>query len=192
MILCRTKITELDTERLRLRQWQAEDYPPFALINADPDVMAFYPACLTVAESDSLAQKIEALLKQKGWGFWAVELKNEGNFIGFVGLHEPQYELPFKPCIEIGWRLAKNYWGRGYATEAAQAALKFAFEKLRLDEVVSFTSLNNRRSEAVMQRLHMVNTGNNFEHPSIAVGHPLREHLLYKITKAQWKAALSL
>ena len=131
-------------------------------------------------------QKIEALIHERGWGFWAVEHCDEHQFIGFVGLHMPQYDLPVTPCVEIGWRLAKEYWGRGYATEAAHASLEVAFEQLNLPEVYSFASVANKKSQAVMQRIGMSNTMNNFEHPMIPEGHYLREHVLYKINQKSW------
>lgn len=173
-------IYELETDRLKLRQWRSEDYPLFAAMNADPRVMEYFPALLSPAESDALAARIEALIAEKGWGFWAVEVKAGERFAGFVGLHEPDY-LPFSPCVEIGWRLAYDFWGQGYATEAATEVLKFAFEILHLSEVFSFTAVVNVRSQAVMQRLKMQNTNQNFEHPKVPIGHPLREHVLYRI-----------
>jgi len=148
--------------------------------------MEFYPNILTELESNSLAEKFYNLILEQGWGFWAVELKSNKQFIGFVGLNKPDAVLPFSPCVEIGWRLAKNYWGKGYATEAAKAVLKYAFETLQLDEVVSFTSIHNIKSKSVMEKLHMINTMQNFDHPNIPAEHKLKEHVLYKITKAQW------
>jgi len=177
---------ELETARLRLRQWQPADYPLFAAVNADPEVMAYYPALLSEAESNVLADKIRGLIAQRGWGLWAVEEKQDSEFIGFTGLHQPGYELPFTPCVEVGWRLARHYWGRGYATEAARAALAVAFERLRLAEVYSFAALGNHRSVAVMQRIGMVDTGRNFAHPALPMGHPLQEHLLYRISASEW------
>ena len=179
------KITQLKTDRLLLRQWQSEDYPPFARLNNDPIVMAYYPSVLTEPESNALAEKIKDLISQRGWGLWAVELKLNKQFIGFVGLHIPDASLPASPCVEIGWRLDKSSWGKGYATEAANAALTYAFETLHLDEVVSFTSVSNNKSRAVMERLNMTNTQENFEHPILPEGHKLREHVLYKIKKPQ-------
>lgn len=180
-------IVELKTERLLLRQWKDEDVVLFSKMNADPMVMEYYPSTLDEEQSDTMANKIKSLIAEKGWGFWAVELHNEKRFIGFVGLHEPTYELPVTPCVEIGWRLDKNYWGKGYATEAANESLKFAFEELELNEVYSFASVANEKSWRVMQRLGMKNTHSNFEHPIIPENHPLREHVLYKITKEQYK-----
>ena len=162
-----TEIIELQTERFLMRQWRKEDYSEFAKLNADSKVMEYYPSILSTEESNAMAQKIELLLSKRGWGFWAVESISEKRFMGFVGLHEPAYELPITPCVEIGWRLAKEYWGKGYATEAAKASLDFAFKKLNLPEVYSFASVSNRQSWAVMERLKMKNTNKNFEHPII-------------------------
>jgi len=159
------RVIELQTERLFLRQWLSEDRPNFAKLNADPDVMEYYPNVLSTEESDAMAQKIESLIAKRGWGLWAVELIEKKSFIGFVGLHEPTYDLPVTPCVEIDWRLAKGYWGKGYATEAANAALGFAFTGLNLSEIYSFASVSNWKSLAVMERLGMINTKNNFEHP---------------------------
>lgn len=180
------EIIELQTDRLLMRQWHKEDWLEFSKLNADPVVMEYYPCILNNEESNAMTKKITSLLSQRGWGFWAVELVSDKSFIGFVGLHEPTYQLPVTPCVEIGWRLAAKYWGQGYATEAANASLKLAFEKLALPEVYSFTSVANGKSRAVMERLKMVNTRNNFEHPILPENHPLREHVLYKITREQW------
>lgn len=171
------------TERLLLRQWYKADYELFARMNADPDVMRFYPNTLTTDQSNELASKFESLIKKNGWGFWAVELLDKQQFIGFVGLNKPSYILPVSPCVEIGWRLSKKYWGNGYASEAAKAALNFAFETLKLDKVYSFTSVTNSKSLAVMERLGMGDEKSNFHHPIIPEGHSLSEHKLYKIEK---------
>lgn len=178
---------ELETSRLLLRQWKQVDFPAFASLNADPEVMEHIPALLSRGESDSMAEQCFALISEKGWGFWAVELKASGEFLGFVGLNQPEDTFPFSPCIEVGWRLAKQYWGNGYATEAARCALKYAFKNLKLDEVVSFTAVANKRSRAVMERIGMVNSNQNFMHPNIAKNHPLSEHVLYKISKDMWQ-----
>jgi len=177
---------ELETPRLTLRQWTEEDFSVFAELNADPLVMKYFPATLNESESNIMAARIQSLIAQRGWGFWAVEEKCSGRFIGFVGLHIPLPELPFSPCVETGWRLAREYWGKGYATEAAKMALNVAFGQLGMAEVYSFTAVANLRSRAVMERLGLVNTGENFGHPKIPIGHPLREHVLYRITGKQW------
>jgi ribosomal-protein-alanine N-acetyltransferase len=184
------QIAELKTDRLLLRQWVEQDLPVFALLNSDPEVMAYFPALLSREESDEVARKCKSLISERGWGFWAVELKSSGDFIGFVGLHIPKLNLPFSPCVEIGWRLRKTCWGNGYATEAAAEALNYAFDILKLDEVVSFTVISNFRSRSVMERLGFSNTHQNFEHPDIQKGHPLSEHALYKITRDEWQRAV--
>lgn len=182
-----SKIIKFETERLKLRQWNDNDYSAFADLNSDPKVMEYFPSLMSKNESDEMASKIKSLISTKGWGFWAVEERKNSKFIGFVGLHEPLPELPFSPCVEIGWRLSKDNWGKGYATEAAKEVIKYAFESLELPEVYSFTPVENSRSRAVMERLNMVNTNQNFEHPKVPVGHSLREHVLYKLTKMGWK-----
>ncbi len=183
----KTEITELQTERLLLRQWCDEDFAGFAELNTDPDVMEFYPDLLSRQESNAAAEKFKFLISQNGWGFWAVELRHDQSFIGLVGLHKPIYELPFSPCVEIGWRLASAFWGRGYATEGGRACLDFAFGQLDLSEVFAFTSVSNMKSRAVMERLNMANIGANFDHPIIPHDSPLREHVVYKINKQQWR-----
>ncbi len=182
------KLYEPETKRLKLRQWQEADFAPFAAMNADAAVMEYYPSTLTRKQSDAMAEKVRDLIAERGWGLWAVETKAERAFIGYVGLHVPGYDVPntTSPCVEIGWRLAKQYWHRGYATEAARAALDLAFGELGLDKVYSFTALINKRSEAVMQRLGMENAGQNFGHPNVPEGHALHEHCLYMVTKEAW------
>lgn len=181
-----TKVVEIKTKRLLLRQWRNDDLSAFALLNSDPEVMEFLPKILSEEESNSLAEKIINLISENGWGFWAVERISDHSFIGFVGLHEPKYELPVKPCVEIGWRLARKYWGNGYATEAGNASLEFAFNILNLNEVYSFTSVANKKSQAVMERLHLVNIHSNFDHPSIPSDSQHKEHVLFKIDKENW------
>ena len=127
-----------------------------------------------------MAQKIMGLIDDRGWGFWAVELKKSEDFIGFVGLHKPTYEIPCTPCVEVGWRLAKKYWGYGYASEAAKLSLDFAFNQLMLAEVFSFASVINTNSIAVMERIGMKNQYQNFDHPIVAEVSELLEHVLYK------------
>lgn len=182
------KVTELSTERLLMRQWKDQDLSAFAKLNSDSEVMEYFPNPLNREESDAMARKCKSLISERGWGFWAVEIKKSGEFAGFVGLHKPKATLPFSPCVEIGWRLLKNYWGYGYATEAAGEALKYSFEMLCLSEVVSFTTTSNCRSRAVMQRLGLRNTHQNFDHPDLPEGHPLSEHVLYKITRPEWQS----
>jgi RimJ/RimL family protein N-acetyltransferase len=180
------KPIEFDTARLRIRQWRAEDYQPFAAINGDPKVMEYFPATLDRKASDVLADRLRAHIDEHGWGFWAVERLDTGEFIGFVGLQIPGVALPFMPCVEIGWRLAAAYWGQGFAAEAAVGALRIGFEQLQLAEIVSFTAQTNRRSRAVMERIGMQDTGVSFQHPSVPRGHVLRPHCLYLMSRASW------
>ena len=182
------ELIELETERLLLRQWIESDREPFARLNTDPRVMEFLPSILDRAASDAMIDRIQMLINERGWGLWAVESKQDKQFIGFVGLHIPTAELPFSPCVEIGWRLAFEYWGKGYATEAAQAALKVGFDRLELPEIVSFTTIDNHRSSAVMERLGMNRDAETFEHPNIPVGYSLREHCLYRLSREKWQS----
>jgi len=182
------ELIEFDTARLRLRQWRDADRVPFADLNADRQVMQYFPARLSRAESDAMADRCQALIAERGWGLWAVETRSGREFIGFVGLHVPAAPLPFCPCVEVGWRLAARFWGQGFATEAARAALGVGFGQLGLDEIVSYTSILNLRSRAVMQRLGMTESEETFEHPVVPEGHALREHCLYRLTRSQWDA----
>ncbi len=180
-------IIELNTRRLYLRQWHTEDFEPFAIMNADPAVMAHFPTTLDRNASNAMALRCQSLIAERGWGLWALEEKSSGHFIGFTGLHIPEADLPFSPCVEIGWRLAKRFWGKGFATEAARQALKTGFGALNLSEIVSFTTVGNRQSRAVMERLGMQQDQQTFEHPAIPVGHSLREHCLYRLSQTQWQ-----
>jgi RimJ/RimL family protein N-acetyltransferase len=177
---------EIETKRLLLRNWKVEDLEYFYALNSDPVVMEYFPKTLDRRESDELANKAKSLIDKNGWGFWVCELKDGSEFMGFVGLNSPDYELPFSPCIEVGWRFAKKYWGHGYATEAGEASLKYAFTQLNVEEVVSFAVANNRKSIAVMERLGMSNMHSNFSHPKLPRNSPLSEHVLYKIRKENW------
>ncbi len=177
---------EFETHRLLLRQWRAEDREPFAALNADPVVMEHFPAALTRAESDAIANRCECLIAERGWGAWATEIKATGEFIGFVGLHIPPDDLPMSPCVEILWRLAHAHWGRGFATEAARGALHVGFEVLELPEIVAFTVPSNARSRAVMERLGMQMDATTFEHPGVPEGHALRTHCNYRLSRDRW------
>ncbi|HEY6895933.1 MAG TPA: GNAT family N-acetyltransferase [Rhodocyclaceae bacterium] len=179
------KLIEFETEHVRLRQWNDADYGPFAALNADARVMEFFPAPLKRTESDALAERCRSIIEERGWGFWAAESKLTHQFIGFVGLHVPSAELPFSPCVEVGWRLAFQFWGKGLASEAARAALKFGFKVLNLPEIVSFTAIGNSRSRAVMARLGMRESG-TFEHPHVPEGNALRPHCLYRLSPAAY------
>lgn len=175
------------TARLRLRPWRDSDLEPYAALNADPEVMRYFPARLSREESDAQATRMRTRLEEQGWGLWAVEVQGGAPFIGFVGLGVPNFEAAFTPCVEIGWRLARPAWGRGYATEAARAALRHGFEQLKLDAIVSFTAVNNLRSRSVMERIGMRYTGQDFEHPRMAEGSPLRRHVLYRVERSAWQ-----
>jgi RimJ/RimL family protein N-acetyltransferase len=179
-------IIELETSRLRLRQWRESDRAPFAAMNADPAVMEFFASPPSPAASDAGIDAWRAQFAAQGWSNWAVELRESSEFIGFTGLSVPRRTFSFSPCVEVGWRLARQFWGRGFATEAARAALRVAFERLSLSEIVSFTAVGNLRSRAVMERIGMRNTNQDFEYPGIIEGHPLRLHCLYRITRAEW------
>ena len=185
------EVQTLETERLYLRQWQPSDFAIFAEMNVDPEVMRYFPKLLTASVSDIIANKCQQLIEDNGWGFWAVSVKNglerSDPFIGFVGPNQTHADMAFAPCVEIACRLHKEYWGQGYATEAAQAALTFAFEQLALDEVVAFTAVINKRSQLLMERIGMINTQDNFYHPALEPNHLLAEHVLYKMTQQQWQ-----
>lgn len=177
------------TERLLLRTWRPSDREPFARMNADPEVMRHFPAPLQRAESDALADRIEAHFAAHGFGLWAVEVVGGAPFVGFVGLQVVPFEAPFTPAVEIGWRLAASAWGRGYATEAAREAVRIAFEELRLPALVSFTTPQNVRSRRVMERIGMVpDPAGDFDHPRLPEGHPLRRHVLYRLAPASGRA----
>ena len=181
-------VIEVHTERLWLRQWRESDRVPFADMNSDPEVMAFFPAMQSRESSDATIDAWQSQFSERGWSNWAAERLSDGVFLGFVGLSIPRRVLPFSPCVEVGWRLARQYWGFGYATEGARAALRAAFEQLDLDEVVSFTSVLNIRSRAVMERIGMHDAHQDFEHPGVPENHPLRVHCLYRIGRAEWSA----
>ena len=177
-------MTELSTERLRLRQWRDDDRAPFARLNADAEVMRYFPAPLSGEQSDALAAALREAIDEQGWGLWATERIADGAFLGFVGLGRPRFEAPFMPAVEIGWRLDRPFWGRGYATEAARTCLDHAFGALGLAEVVSFTAAVNDRSRRVMERLGMTHDpADDFDHPLVTHG-PLRAHVLYRVRGA--------
>lgn len=173
---------EVRTERLRMRRWHDADRVPFAALNADPVVMEFLPAMLTRAESDAFVDRIEDTFEQRGWSLWAIEVADDATFAGYVGLWPAEFDADFTPTVEIGWRLAAACWGRGYAPEAARAALAYGFDTVGLDEIVSFTTVANVRSQRVMQKIGMTrDPHDDFDHASLPVGHRLRPHVLYRI-----------
>ncbi|MCU0634779.1 MAG: GNAT family N-acetyltransferase [Gemmatimonadaceae bacterium] len=180
--------TEIRTPRVRLRRWRDADRAAFAALNADARVMQHFPALLTAAESDALADRIERHFEVHGFGLWALEIPGRAAFAGFVGLSRPSFDAHFTPCVEIGWRLAFEHWGAGYATEAARAVLAVAFEALRLAEVVSMTVPANIRSRRVMERIGMSrDPADDFDHPLVTG--PLRRHVLYRLPSATYRPA---
>jgi ribosomal-protein-alanine N-acetyltransferase len=176
---------ELRTPRLLLREWRDADRPPFADLNADEDVMEFFPSRLDRAASDALIDRFKDEFAQMGFCPWALEIEAISQFIGFVGLQAVGLEMPFAPAVEVGWRLAKSSWGLGYATESATTAIGFGFDELGLDEIVSFTSVANVRSQRVMERLGMRRDEHgDFDHPRLPDDTRLRRHVLYRLTAA--------
>jgi RimJ/RimL family protein N-acetyltransferase len=186
--------SSLRTGRL-LRRWRPADLPAFAELNADAEVMEHFPTTLTAQESDAFAARIGAQVDERGWGLWAVEITDtepagRGGFAGFTGLSVPSWQAHFTPAVEIGWRLARWAWGHGFASEAARAALAFGFDTLGLPEIVSFTSVANWRSRAVMDRIGMTrDPDGDFDHPAVPQGHILRRHVLYRLRIEDWALA---
>jgi len=172
------------TERLILRRWLPGDRQPFAQLNADPRVTEFLAETLSTADSDALAARIESHFNLHGFGLCAVEYRVDGSFIGFIGLAIPTFQSHFTPCVEIGWRLSADHWGLGLATEGAREMTRYAFEELGLKELVSFTATTNMRSRRVMEKLGMTHeTSDDFDHPRLPVGHPLRRQVLYRLQR---------
>jgi RimJ/RimL family protein N-acetyltransferase len=170
------------TPRLLLREWRPYDRAPFAALNADTRVMEHFPSTLPRRQSDALARRSEQHFARHGFGPWVVEVPGVAPFIGFVGLVVPAFEAHFTPCVEIGWRLAAEHWGQGYATEAALASAAYAFDTLGIEQLVSFTTPSNVRSQAVMGRIGMTrDPADDFDHPRMPPGHRLRRHLLYRM-----------
>jgi ribosomal-protein-alanine N-acetyltransferase len=175
------------TDRLLLRPWRPADRQPFARLNADPEVMEFFVSPLTREQSDAFVDRIEAGFAEHGFGVWAVEEVATGGFIGFTGLLHQTFEASFTPAFEIGYRLARHAWGHGYATEAAREAVRFGFEQAGLPEIVSMTAVGNVRSRAVMHKLGMTyDPADDFDHPRVPDGHPLKRHVLYRLTAQRW------
>ncbi|MEW6283136.1 MAG: GNAT family N-acetyltransferase [Candidatus Eremiobacterota bacterium] len=170
-----------------MRRWRPEDRPAFAALNADPAVMEMLGGPLREGDSDAMVDRIERGFEANGFGLWAVEVPGVVPFVGFVGLSVPGFEAPFTPCVEVGWRIAREHWGRGYAPEGARAALAFGFGPAGLEEIVSFTAACNRNSRRVMEKLGMTrDPADDFLHPRLPEGHPLRPHVLYR---ARWAPA---
>ena len=178
----------ITTDRLILRRWRDDDLAPFAALNADQTAMRFMPGVMTAEETRALIGRIEEHFRAHGFGIWAVEAAGVAPFVGFVGLQRVGFEAHFTPAVEIGWRLAPMHWGKGYATEAARAALRFGFEDLTLDQIVSFTVAANKASWSVMERLGMTrDPAEDFDHPRLPVGHALRRHVLYRMSRYGWR-----
>lgn len=174
------KSRTLSTRRLVLRPWKDDDYQPFAALNADPVVMEHFPAPLNRAESDRFADQARRRLAEDGFGLWAVELPETAPFIGFVGISAATFAADFTPCIEVGWRLAREFWGQGLAPEAAARVVEFGFSELDLQEIFSFTATSNNRSMRVMEKIGMEPAG-RFLHPGLPPGHRLEPHILYRL-----------
>jgi RimJ/RimL family protein N-acetyltransferase len=172
----------LSGRRVCLRRWRDEDRDAFAAMNSDARVMEFFANSLNRVDSDAMVDRIRAQFAEHGFGLWAIEVPGVAPFIGFAGLTWARFSAPFTPCVEVGWRLAFEHWGHGYAIEAARLALGYGFGTLALSEIVSFTSASNFRSRAVMERLGMRrDPAEDFDYPSFPEGHPLRRHVLYRL-----------
>ncbi|PTW63264.1 ribosomal-protein-alanine N-acetyltransferase [Breoghania corrubedonensis] len=188
---CRGADFRIETDRLVIRGWKPDDGKPFAELNADPRVMTYFPRCLKAEETLAMIGKLREKIAADGFTFMPVEEKGSGRFVGIVGLNRPVFPQPVSiaPCVEIGWRLTPATWGRGYATEAARAWLRFGFETLRLDEIVAFTVVTNECSRAVMRCLGMTERG-HFDHPSVPEDRSdLKVHVLYRMKSVDWKGA---
>jgi RimJ/RimL family protein N-acetyltransferase len=187
MSIPQAQTIEPETARLVLRQWRAEDREPFVAISSDPIVMEFLTSQRDPATILSRIDAWSADISRRGWGFWAAELKQTRELIGFVGLSVPAEGHPFLPSVELGWRLGRKHWGNGYATEGGRACLKIAFEVLELPEVIATTARGNVRSSAVMTRLRMRGPETTFEHPGVPIDSPNRRHVLYRISRSEWQ-----
>jgi RimJ/RimL family protein N-acetyltransferase len=173
-----------DTARLRFRRWTEDDKIPFREINADARVMEHFPARLEAEASDALIERINTMIDQRGFGFWAVERLEDQRFIGFIGLSVPGWDAPFMPCVEVGWRLAHAFWGQGYAPEGARAALDFGFNQLGLSEILAYTAASNLRSQRVMQKIGMQHAPEeNFTHPLVPPDSPVANHVVYRLPR---------
>ncbi|MGC1877772.1 MAG: GNAT family N-acetyltransferase [Rhabdochlamydiaceae bacterium] len=181
----------IKTARLVLRPWRGEDLEPFAKLNADPRVMEYFPSVLSREESDQMVKRMQTKIEERGWGLWAVSVPGIAEFIGFIGLNDVDkstFPVHFAPAIEIGWRIAFDHWGKGYATEGAGAVLQYGFETLDLNEIVSFTAEQNLRSRRIMEKIGMHHDPkDDFDNPKLPEGHSLRRHVLYRLEKNEWQ-----
>lgn len=177
----------IKTERLLLRRWRESDIGAYAAINADSKVMRYFPSLYTSEESVAQIERFNQSIDELGFGFWAAELLETRKCIGFVGLSWLPTELPFSPCVEIGWRLASDVWRQGLASEAARQVLKYAFIELGLNEIVSLTSVSNIASQGVMRNIGMLEQESTFMHPRINPTNPLAEHVLFRLTEQNWQ-----
>jgi RimJ/RimL family protein N-acetyltransferase len=184
-----THVEQLVTPRLILRRWRESDLEPFAILNSDREVMEFFPSTLDIDQTLALIERSEKSFRDFGMGLWAVDEKESGEFIGCVGLIKPRAEAPFTPCEDVGWRLAKKYWGRGYAVEAAHASMKDGFERVGLAEIIAVTAELNLRSMRVMEKLKMTrDRADDFIHPVLEENSPLRPHVMYRMKREQFAA----
>ena len=184
---------EIRTRRLLLRALREEDLDAFAEMNADPQVMRYFPATLSRDETIDAVARIRAVVEEHGFGMWAVEIPARAPFIGIVGLTRPSFTASFTPCVEVGWRLSAQHWGQGYATEAALASVRFGFERLGLDEILAWTTPDNGASRRVMEKIGMTrDAAGDFDHPRITVGHPRGRHVLYRLPRLEFQRRLAL
>lgn len=175
------------TDRLILRPWRPEDLPAIAAINGDPLAMRHMPGTMTREESDAFIERQHERQSNDGFCMWAIEAPGVAPLVGVLGLARTNFEAHFTPCVEVGWRLAPAFWGKGYATEGARAALEFGFEHMSLDEIVSITVLANEPSWRVMQRIGMTrDLAGDFDHPRLPEDHHLRRHILYRLKRSDW------
>ena len=180
--MIRQRFDTMSTDRLLMRRWLESDREPFAALNGDPETMRYFAATLSRVQSDAFVDRIESLFDEQGFGLWALEIAETGEFIGFTGLNPMPDGVPGAGGLEIGWRLAKHAWHRGYATEAANAALGVAFGGLGLAEIWSMTAVLNEPSQAVMRRLGMTEV-DRFDHPKVPAGHPIQPHVTYHLAR---------
>ena len=180
------EIIVLTTQRLILRHWRESDRDPFAQMNADAEVMEYFPAPLARQESDAMIGRMKRHHQDYGFGLWAVEEAATHAFVGLIGLNMTKFQAHFTPAVEVGWRLAHPFWGKGYATEGARKVISYGFDVIGLTEIVSFTATSNQRSIAVMKRLGMTSQEtDDFDHPHLPPGHVLQRHVLYRLNKKQ-------